>query len=104
MYCHISKQIAENAYKEEIDMDCQEWIENRINELLKGYLNPDLCENIVEALDNLNDDQREIRTALVKFSSINGTAIMRNWVRQWCILQAEQKAIKELNEHQTTQD
>ena len=83
--------------QEERDDDKILAINKRISVLLAGEFSPDSDENIAEALDNLTDEQIEIRTALVKFSNVNGTQIMKQWVRQYWELRAEEKAIEELS-------
>ena len=97
MACYIAKKEAEHAHNEGMAAIRQELIEARIVELMAGEFSPDLDENIAEALDNLNAEQIEIRTALVKFSNVNGTQIMKQWVRQYWELRAEEKAIEELS-------
>ena len=97
MSCYIARKEAEHADSAGIEAIRQEWIEARIVELMAGEFSPDLDENIAEALDNLNAEQIEIRTALVKFSNVNGTQIMKQWVRQYWELRAEEKAIEELS-------
>lgn len=82
--------------QEERDDDRIEAINKRTAELLSGEFNPEHESNIEEALDNLTDEQREIRTVLVKFQSNKLSAIMQTWVNQWCELQARTKSEQEL--------
>ena len=96
MHCANDWAARNYAHTFGIEEAKQDAINARIGELLKGKWNPEHPRNIEEALDNLNKDQREIRTAIVLYKSFYGIEIMRNWVRQWCELMAEQQANEEI--------
>lgn len=82
--------------QEERDDDRIEAINRRIAELMKFEWNPEHDDCITDALDNLTEEQKEIRAALIKHNSPNTTAIFRTWVRQWCELRAEKQALEEI--------
>lgn len=98
-YCHVSCQIDEYAHGEMVADAFNDALNKRIAELTKegAEYYPFSYENIGEALGALTMPQQLIQQQAYKLFPEKVGMLQANWIEQYWLLQAENKAIQELS-------
>ena len=98
-YCHVSRQIDDHINGEMVADAFHTAINKRVAELTAegAEYYPFSIENIGEALGALTMPQQLIQQQAYKLFPEKVGFLQQNWIEQYWVLQAENKAIQELS-------